>query len=128
MLPTITRGTYAGMLSADAVLCEPKQKLTITVPEDYLGAVSKELGARRTQIGEMKQEGDSSIIIGKAPVKELIGFSQSIRGATQGRAIWTAEYSGYELLPRELQKTTIESIRKRKGMDPEVKPASFFMD
>jgi len=128
MLPTITRGTYAGMLSADAVLYEPKQKLTITVPEDYLGAVSKELGARRTQIGEMKQEGDSSIIIGKAPVKELIGFSQSIRGATQGRAIWTAEYSGYELLPRELQKTTIESIRKRKGMDPEVKPASFFMD
>ncbi|HZX20619.1 MAG TPA: elongation factor EF-2 [archaeon] len=128
MLPTMTRGCYACMLSADAVLYEPKQRLTITVPEDYLGAVSKELGSRRTQISEMRQEGDSSIIIGNAPVKELIGFSSTIRGATQGRALWTAEYAGYELLPRELQKKTIEEIRKRKGMDPEVKPAAFFLD
>ena len=95
MLPTMTRGCYACMLSADAVLYEPKQRLTITVPEDYLGAVSKELGSRRTQISEMRQEGDSSIIIGNAPVKELIGFSSTIRGATQGRALWTAEYAGY---------------------------------
>ncbi|HLC79654.1 MAG TPA: elongation factor EF-2 [archaeon] len=128
MLPTITRGCYACMLSGDAVLYEPKQTLTITVPESYLGAVSKELGSRRAQITEMRQEGDSSIIIGKAPVKELIGFSSNIRGATQGRALWTAEYAGYEMLPRELQMVTIKSVRKRKGMDEEVKPASFFMD
>ncbi len=128
MLPTVTRGCYACILSADPVLYEPKQILTITVPEDYLGAVSKELGARRAQITEMRQEGDSSIIIGKAPVKELIGFSASIRGATQGRALWTAEYAGYELLPRELQASTIKEIRRRKGMDEEVKPASYFMD
>ncbi len=128
MLPTITRGCYASMLSADAVFFEPKQTLTITVPETYLGAVSKELGSRRTQITEMRQEGDSSIIIGKAPVKELIGFSSNIRGATQGRALWTAEYAGYEMLPRELQLQTIKSVRKRKGMDEEIKPASYFMD
>ncbi|MAG17882.1 MAG: elongation factor EF-2 [Candidatus Diapherotrites archaeon] len=128
MLPTVTRGCYACMLSADASLWEPKQKLTITVPESYMGAVSNELSSRRTQINEMRTEGDSSIIIGKAPVKELIGFSSNIRGATQGRALWTAEYAGYELLPRELQTKTIAEIRKRKGMDPEVKPASFFMD
>ncbi len=128
MLPTITRACYACMLSADAVLMEPRQTLTITVPESFLGAVSKELGSRRTNISEMRQEGDSSITVGSAPVKELIGFSQAIRGATQGRALWTAEYAGYEILPRELQKQTIESIRKRKGMDLEVKPAAFFLD
>ncbi|VVC00472.1 Elongation factor 2 [uncultured archaeon] len=128
MLPTVTRGCYACMLSADAVLYEPKQLLTITVPESYLGAVSKELGSRRTQITEMRQEGDSSIIIGKAPVKELIGFSSNIRGATQGRALWTAEYAGFEFLPRELQLNTIREIRKRKGMDPDPKPASHYLD
>ncbi|MBI4210554.1 MAG: elongation factor EF-2 [Candidatus Diapherotrites archaeon] len=128
MLPTVTKGCYACMLSADPVFYEPKQTLTITVPEAYLGAVSKELGARRTQITEMRQEGDSSIIIGKAPVKELIGFSSSIRGSTQGRALWTAEYAGYEMLPRELQNPTIRSVRKRKGMDEEVKPASHFLE
>ena len=128
MLPTVTRGCYACMLSADAVIFEPKQLLTITVPETYLGAVSKELGSRRTQITEMRQEGDSSIIIGKAPVKELIGFSSNIRGATQGRALWTAEYAGYEMLPRELQQQTVREVRKRKGMDEEVKPAGFFLE
>ncbi|PIN85214.1 MAG: elongation factor EF-2 [Candidatus Diapherotrites archaeon CG11_big_fil_rev_8_21_14_0_20_37_9] len=128
MLPTITRGSFACVMAAGPVLYEPKQKLTITVPEDFLGAVSKELGARRTQIQEMRQEGDSSIIIGNAPVKELIGFSQSIRGATQGRALWTAEYIGYEQLPRELQDETVKQIRQRKGMDLEVKGTSFWLE
>jgi elongation factor 2 len=128
VLPAITRTSYACILSSDPVLLEPKQILFITCPQDYMGAVSKELGQRRTQITEMKQEGDSSIFIAKAPVKELIGFSAAIRGATQGRAIWTAEYAGYEPLPREMQKTVIEEVRKRKGMDLTVKTAQFFLD
>ncbi len=128
VLPAITRGIYACMLQADPILLEPKQTLFITVPQDFMGAASKELGARRTQINDMKTEGDQTIIIGKAPVKELIGFSAAIRGATQGRAIWTAEYAGYELLPRELQHKTIVDIRKRKGMDPEPKKAEYFFD
>ena len=93
-----------------------------------MGSATKELGSRRTQISEIRSEGDASIIIAKAPVKELIGFSAAIRGATEGRAIWTAEFSGYEILPRELQKQIIAEIRKRKGMDPEPKPASFFLE
>jgi elongation factor 2 len=128
VLPAITRTCYAGILSSDPVLLEPKQILFITTPQDYMGAVSKELGQRRTQITEMKQEGDASIFIAKAPVKELIGFSAAIRGATQGRAIWTAEYAGYEPLPREMQKLVIEEVRKRKGMDLTVKSAQFFLE
>ena len=128
VLPAITRGIYACILQADPLLFEPKQILFITVPQDFMGAVSKELGARRAQITDMKTEGDQTIIIGKAPVKELIGFSAAIRGATQGRAIWTAEYAGFELLPRELQHNTVVEIRKRKGMDPEPKKADFFFD
>ena len=128
VLPAITRTCYAGILSSDPVLLEPKQILFITTPQDYMGSVSKELGQRRTQITEMKQEGDASIFIAKAPVKELIGFSAAIRGATQGRAIWTAEYAGYDQLPREMQKAVIEEVRKRKGMDLAVKSAEFFLE
>jgi len=128
VLPSVTRGIYACMLQAGTMLYEPKQLLTVTVPEDQMGAASRELGGRRVQITEMRQEGDSSIIIGKAPVKELIGFSSAMRGATQGRAVWTAEYYGYELLPRDLQLTTIKEIRKRKGMPEEIKTWQFFLD
>lgn len=128
IIPVVSRTIYACMLAAKAVLEEPKQLLTITTPEEYMGAVSRELQQRRTQITEIKNEGDATIIIGLAPVKELIGFSQAIRGAAQGRVIWTAEYHGYEILPPELQKKTVEEVRKRKGMDPEVKHYSFFLE
>ncbi len=128
VLPAIGKGVHACMLQAGTILYEPKQTLTITVPENFVGAVTGELSQRRTQIKEMRQEGDSAIIIAKAPVKELIGFSSAMRGATQGRAQWTAEYAGYEPLPKELQKKTVAEIRKRKGMDEDVKPFHYFLE
>ncbi len=128
ILPCITRGVYACMLQAGTELYEPKQLLTVTIPEDQMGAASRELGSRRVQITEMRTEGDSSIIIGKAPVKELIGFSNAMRSATQGRAVWTAEYYGYEKLPSELQLPTTKEIRKRKGMPEEIKTWQFFLE
>ena len=128
MLPLVTRGCYAAMLSSNAILLEPKQRLVITVPESYMGAVSRELGSRRSQISDMRTEGDTTIITGLSPVKELIGFSSAIRGATQGRAVWQAEYAGYEPLPRDLQLKVIQEVRTRKGLEADPKPASFFMD
>ncbi|MCD6434568.1 MAG: intein-containing elongation factor EF-2, partial [Candidatus Diapherotrites archaeon] len=127
VLPAITRGIYACMLNAGTILLEPKQILTITVPQDYMGAVTKELSARRTQIMEMRTEGDSSIVVAKAPVKELIGFSTAMRSATQGRAIWTAEYAGYETLPYELQEKIVAEVRQRKGMEPKPKAYTYFL-
>ncbi len=128
VLPAVTRGIYACMLQAGTQLYEPKQILAITIPESQMGAASRELGTRRVQITEMKTEGDSSIIIGKAPVKELIGFSSAMRSATQGRAQWTAEYYGYEVLPREMQSITVAEIRKRKGMPSEMKSWQYFLE
>jgi len=128
VLPAITRTVYACMLSADPILLEPKQKLFINVPQDFMGAANRELQQRRTQINEMRTEGDSTIIIAIAPVKELIGFSSAIRSATQGRTIWTAEFSGYDPLPDAMQHQIVKEVRTRKGMDPEPKKAEYFLD
>ncbi|MCK9292511.1 MAG: elongation factor EF-2 [archaeon] len=128
VLPAMTRAIYAGVLYGDYILLEPKQKLTVSVPQDFMGAVSKVLSSRRAQIEDIKSEGDSSIFTSKIPVKSMIGFSQVMRGDTQGRAVWSAEYYGYEPLPKSLQKDIITEIRTRKGMDPEPKSAEFFID
>ncbi|MEM0359768.1 MAG: elongation factor EF-2 [Candidatus Diapherotrites archaeon] len=128
VLPAITRTIYACMLSANAVLLEPRQKMFLSVPQDYMGAVSRELQQRRATINEIQSEGDQTIVIAIAPVKELIGFSSAIRGATQGRAIWTAEFYDYKALPESLQKEVIKQVRTRKGMEPEPKPAAFFLE
>lgn len=128
VLPAVTRAIWACILSADYTLLEPKQTLSVSVPQDFMGAVNRVLAGRRAQIERIDVEGDSCIIVGKIPVKSLIGLSQEMRGETQGRAIWTAEYAGYEKLPKSLLMSTIAEIRTRKGMEPEPKPAEFFMD
>ena len=127
VLPAVTRTIYACMLSAKPVLLEPRQKLFINIPQEYMGAVTKELQQRRATIEEIKAEGDATIIIAIAPVKELIGFSSAIRSATQGRAIWTAEFYDYKPLPENLQKEVIKEVRTRKGLEPEPKSPEYFL-
>lgn len=128
VLPAITRAIWACILLSDYTLFEPKQKLSVSVPQDFMGSVNRVLAGRRTQIERIDMEGDSCVVVGNIPVKSLIGLSQDMRGETQGRAIWTAEYSGYEKLPKSLLMTTITEIRTRKGLEPEPKPAEFFFD
>ena len=90
--------------------------------------MTKELQNRRARLESIKTQGEETIIIGVAPVKELIGFSQASRSVTQGKVIWTAEYEGYEMLPHDMQKKLITEIRTRKGMEPQPKDASYYMD
>jgi len=127
VIPAIKRATYAAMLYANTILLEPKQKITIQVPEKYLNDVVSILQGRRGEILSINQEGELVTIVVKAPVAEMLkGFSDQIRGITQGRAIWYYEYAGYEKLPKDLMQKVVESIRERKGVPKEPpKPEDF---
>ncbi len=128
VIPAIKRAIYGGMLLADAHLLEPMQYVYVTVPQDYMGAVTKEIQSRRGQILEINQEGDTVIIKAKAPVAEMFGFANDIRSATEGRAIWTTEHAGYERVPEELEPEIIREIRERKGLKPEPPKPEDFID
>ncbi len=128
VLPAIHRGIYCGMMQSNPVIYEPRQKLYISFPNDYLGAMTKELQNRRVKLEEIRTEGEETIITGIAPVKEMIGFSAAGRSVSQGKAIWTAEYAGYDILPMEMQKRVVAEIRTRKGMEPIPKDANYYMD
>ncbi len=128
VLPAVRNPIYAGMLQANAVLLEPKQKLFITIPQELMGAVTKEIQGRRGQILDMQQEEEALSITAKVPIAEMFGFAGDIRSATQGKALWSTEYLGYEKLPDELQKRIISSIRQRKGLSQEPPNASDFME
>jgi elongation factor 2 len=56
------------------------------------------------------------VVVGVAPVFEMLGFSSDIRSATEGRASWNTENAGFEPLPDNLQPETILKIRERKGL------------
>ncbi len=119
ILPAVRNPIYAGMLQGKAILLEPKQKLFVSIPQELMGAVTKDIQSRRGQIMNMEQEEDAISVTAKVPISDMFGFAGDIRSATQGKAIWTTEYLGYEKLPDELQKKVIGNIRKRKGLSPE---------
>ena len=129
IIPAIRRPIYAGMLKAGVVLLEPKQKFTINLPQEYLSDVITFLQGKMGQILEIQQENEQATIIAKMPVAEVIkGFSNELRGLTQGRAIWYFEYAGFEKLPKDLQEKVVREIRTRKGQPPEPPKPEQFMD
>jgi elongation factor 2 len=119
VLPAIRKAVYGAIMLAQPTLLEPIQKVFINVPQDYMGAATREIQNRRGQIVDMSQEGDMATIESKVPVAEMFGFAGDIRSAAEGRCLWSTESAGFERLPRELQKTIIREIRERKGLSPE---------
>lgn len=116
VIPAVRDAIREAMLQADAMLLEPKQKVFIHVPQDYMGAATREVQSRRGQIIDLRQDGDMSIIEAKCPIAEMFGFAGAIRSATEGRALWSTEFVGFEKLPAELQEEIIKKIKKRKGL------------
>ncbi|MCX8194609.1 MAG: elongation factor EF-2 [Candidatus Micrarchaeota archaeon] len=128
IIPATKRPIYAAMIMAGVTLHEPKQKVTILCPQEYMGNVITLIQGRRGQLLDMQQEGETSTIIVKLPVAEMFGFGNDLRSATQGRGIPYQEYAGYEPLPKELLAKVVRQIRERKGDKPEPPTAQDFLD
>jgi elongation factor 2 len=126
VIPATRSGIYGAMCLAGRSLLEPMQKVYINCPQDMMGDVTRELQGRRSTIEDIHQDHDATVIIAKAPVAEMFGFASAIRGATQGRALWSTENSGFVILPRELQDKVVGDIRKRKGLNPQPYDAGYY--
>jgi len=128
MLPTVKRPIYAAMLTGGMTLLEPRQKVLINTLQEYSGDVITLTNGRRGQLEGMEQEGENAVITTLLPVGEMFGFSNDLRGVTQGRAIWYQEYAGYASIPRDLVLKVVRQIRERKGETPEPPTPQFFME
>ena len=125
-IPAVRTAINGAMTSAGIQLLEPYQKIHIQVPQEQMGSVTSEMAQRRGEIISVEQEGDSAVVMAKAPVKEMFGFAGEIRSATQGRALWSTEFSGFELLPRELLDPITREIRVRKGLKEQAPTMDYY--
>src|SRR2546422_860532 len=119
VIPAARSSIYGAMVQGVRTLLEPIQKVFINVPQDFMGAALGEIQSRRGVIEDINQEGEITVIHAKAPVAEMFGFASAIRSATQGRALWSTENSGFEPVPPNLQSEVVRAIRTRKGLPPE---------
>jgi elongation factor 2 len=123
VIPATRNAVHRALMDAEVRLLEPIQNVRIDVPNEYMGSASGEIQGRRGRVDDMYQEGDLMVVEGIAPVSEMIGFSSDIRSATEGRASWNTENSGFRVLADNLQPEVIAEIRERKGMKSELPQA-----
>lgn len=97
---------------ANPVLLEPMMKVEVEVPEDFLGDVMGDLNSRRGQIEGMGSESGIAKVAAKVPLAEMFGYATDIRSKTQGRGIFSMEFSHYDEVPRNVAEAI---IAKSKG-------------
>lgn len=97
---------------AAPVLLEPVMKVEVEVPENFLGDVIGDLNSRRGNIEGMNSEEGLAKVSSKVPLAEMFGYATDIRSKTQGRGIFTMEFSNYAEVPSNVAEQIIE---KNKG-------------
>jgi elongation factor G len=89
-----------GLKRSGPVLLEPIMDVEIVTPSDYLGDIIGDLSSRRGRIGGMTDRGDAQVIGASVPLGEMFGYSTTLRSLSQGRAVFTMEFSHYEEVPQ----------------------------
>ena len=99
------------MKKADPVLLEPIMKVTVIVPDEYLGDVIGDINSRRGTIAGMESDNGVTRVEGKVPLSEMFGYATDLRSKTQGRGQYVMEPNSY----LEVPKSIAEKLAKKEG-------------
>lgn len=100
------------MRKADPVLLEPIMKVTVIVPEEYMGDVIGDINSRRGMIQGMEAISGAQRINSMVPLSEMFGYATDMRSKTQGRGQYTMEPSHYAEVPKSVSENIISSRNK----------------
>ena len=97
---------------ANAVLLEPIMKVSVIVPEEYMGDVMGDLNSRRGQIIQLEARPGAQQIDAYVPLAEMFGYATDLRSRTQGRGQYTMEPSHYVEIPKNIRDKIVETRNK----------------
>jgi elongation factor G len=89
-----------GVKKSKPVLLEPVMDVEVVTPSDYMGDLIGDLSSRRGRIGGMADRGDAQVIGASVPLGEMFGYATTLRSLSQGRAVYTMQFSHYEEVPQ----------------------------
>jgi elongation factor G len=96
-------GVKEGIMQGSPVLLEPIMFVEVLAPEEYTGDVIGNLSANRAMIDGMEMRADGlQAVKAKVPLAEMFGYATRLRSMTQGRGIFTMEFSHYAPVSEEL--------------------------
>ena len=98
---------------ANPIILEPMMKVTVIVPEEYMGDVIGDLNSRCGQIQGMEDRAGAKQINARVPLSEMFGYVNDLRSKTQGRGQYTMEPDGYEPVPKSISESIISERAKK---------------
>ncbi|WP_154792914.1 elongation factor G [Occultella kanbiaonis] len=100
-----------GVRRADPVLLEPVMDVEVRTPEEYMGDVIGDLNSRRGQIQSMEDASGVKVVRALVPLSEMFGYIGDLRSKTQGRAVYSMQFSNYAEVPRNVSEEIIKKTR-----------------
>ncbi len=98
---------------ANPVILEPIMNVEVVCPNDYMGDILGDLSARRGKIGGMTQRGEAQVIAASVPLSEMFGYSTRLRSQSQGRAVYSMEFSHYAEVPKSKAEEIMNKVNKK---------------
>ena len=95
-----------------SVILEPIMKVSVIVPEEYMGDVIGDLNSRRGQVQGMEARAGAQQINAFVPLSDMFGYSNDLRSKTQGRGQYTMEPSHYMQVPKSISEKIMSSRAK----------------
>lgn len=114
--PAVRLGMHEAMKKGGAAILEPIQTHLVEAPVDFMGTVTALIGSKRGVLMDVNQEGNDTFIKAKIPVSSMIGWSNDLRSATEGRGVSSLMDQEFQKMPMELQNDVVRKIRQRKGL------------
>jgi len=106
----------AAAKKAHPVLLEPIMDVEVVTPEEYMGDVMGDLSSRRGKIEGLTARKDAQVIKSRVPLSDMFGYSTTLRSMTQGRAIYTMQFSHYEEVPQSISDQIIEKVKGKEAV------------
>jgi elongation factor G len=94
---------------AGPIILEPVMKVEVITPEEYMGDIIGDLNSRRGMIEQMDSNPDGSVVRAQVPLAQMFGYSTDLRSMSQGRAVYSMEFSKYVPVPDSVAKTILEN-------------------
>ncbi len=96
---------------ATPIILEPMMNVEVVCPDAYMGDILGDLSSRRGKIGGMTQRGEAQVIAASVPLSEMFGYSTKLRSQSQGRAVYSMEFSHYEEVPKAKAEEIISKVK-----------------
>jgi elongation factor G len=82
----------------------------VVTPDEYLGDIMGDLSSRRGKVGGIMQRSDAQVIGASVPLSEMFGYSTQLRSMSQGRAVYTMQFSHYQEVPKSKAEEIISKV------------------